>query len=122
MNSDGAGSGKSGFSVELCSADSKKRGKKLRDVTESEQTQSMKSSDNESFLGDTTRLLENYSHSMDTQKDACVFRKPKLISSLPYIAEIKFQQCTEGTTRNAREGHDPSASLRAGFSRSIGNN
>jgi hypothetical protein len=52
---------------------------------------------------------------MHTQKDAGVFRKPELISSLPYIAEkLNFGR--------AREEHDPSASLRAGFSRAIRNN
>jgi hypothetical protein len=87
MNSDGAGSGKSGLSVELCSSDSKKRGKKLRDVTESEQTQSTKSSNNESFLRDTTQLLENFSYRTLHAKEVRVFGKPELISTLPYIAE-----------------------------------
>jgi hypothetical protein len=68
--------------VEVCSADSKKRRKKLLDVTESEQTQSTQSSDDESFLRDTVRLLEDFSHRARTQKRARVFRKPELASTL----------------------------------------
>ena len=61
--------------MELCSADSKKRGKNLRDVTESEQTQSMTSPDDESFLRDTMRLLENISRRVRTLKEGS--RVPK---------------------------------------------
>jgi hypothetical protein len=81
--------------VELCSADSKKRGKKLRDVTESEQTQSTESSDNESFLRDTMRLLENFSHRARTQKEGS--RVPKAGTQKCTAEKLNF--------RNAREGH-----------------
>jgi hypothetical protein len=67
--------------VELCSADLKKCGKKLRDVTESEQTQSTNSSDDASFLRDTMRLLENFSYRTSHAKEVRVFGKPELIST-----------------------------------------